>query len=482
MFKKYHAIIWFLALLFMIGCSNKKEVVQDKKFETNQSLETDSNEQTNEHANENKDPLITDVDFEKIQQIDISITEEGLRSQTGGIFINDIPYEKETAQVWGNFGLGDYEEELTEKLANVTTKTSDPDTLFKALHYYIGSYAYGRAINDVEEFEVEWYEPYLPEPHEMEGNLEEKAPGKAIILLDASTSMLKNIQGKQKMAVAKIAAGRFANTIGNTHDVSLIVYGHAGSETNAGKAESCSTIEEIYPMQKFDAKKFAETVNAVEAKGWTPIAGAIKTAREKMVGTTENVTLYIISDGAETCDGDPVVEAQAFASEKEGRQVNIIGFDVDTTGENSLKEIANAGNGEYISAKTIDDLNNSIKNTWVPTSSEIMSKSNSLLKHWGQMYDSMVDLNTLSSKIYYTGLNERSRFFSAIHIMRTENMITPEVSDTLREKAKIKAEFTLETDKQLAKKKDDQIDAERQDIIERVRDWTDRMFELRKQQ
>lgn len=451
---------------------------------TQQMNESNTEEDAGEEESENGNatPTRDENDLDKIEQVQIPTKVEDLHTQVGGMFTLDIPYERETAQVWGNFGLGDYKEELTEKLAKVTAVTTDPETLFKALHYYIGASAYERAIKELEEYEMEWYEPYLPEPEDMEDNKQEVEPGKAIILLDASTSMLKNIQGKQKMVVAKTAAGRFANTIGMTHEVSLIVYGHAGSETNAGKAESCSTIEEIYPMQKFDAKKFSETVNSVEAKGWTPIAGAIKTAREKMTGTTDNVVLYIISDGAETCDGDPVAEAKAFASEKEGRKVNIIGFDVDTAGENSLKQIADAGNGEYISAKTIEDLNDSIKKTWVPSSQEIMSKSNSLLKHWGQMYDSMVEITNLSNKIYYTGLNERSRFYSAIQIMRSEKMITQEIYEILREKAKVKAEISLQADQELGKKKDEEIEAKRREIIERVREWTDRMFELRKQQ
>ncbi|KRG09822.1 hypothetical protein ACA29_22270 [Lederbergia galactosidilytica] len=58
---------------------------------------------------------------------------------------------------------------------------------------------------------------------------------KALILLDASSSMLLNVEGKQKMAVAKTAANRFATTIGTNHDISLIVYGHAGTQNDEDK-------------------------------------------------------------------------------------------------------------------------------------------------------------------------------------------------------------------------------------------------------
>ncbi len=47
--------------------------------------------------------------------------------------------------------------------------------------------------------------------------------------------MLLNVEGKQKMAVAKTAANRFATTIGTNHDISLIVYGHAGTQNDEDK-------------------------------------------------------------------------------------------------------------------------------------------------------------------------------------------------------------------------------------------------------
>lgn len=478
---------WIIGILFLSllgGCANdvkkQAEIVEEptpvkdvvKEEPEKEILEEDSKEKTNvDHT--------FDSEWADIENLLIPTTEEELMAQAGGFFTNDIPYTEETKQVWGQFGLGNYEDELTEKLAQVTGITEDPDVIFQALHYYVGSNAYHQAIQELNEFTVNWYEPYLPEPEEMEGEDHSVDPGKALILLDASSSMLLNVEGKQKMAVAKTAANRFATTIGTNHDISLIVYGHAGTQNDEDKQLSCTTIDEVYPLQTYESTKFAEAVDSVEAKGWTPIANAIKTAREKMAGTTENVTLYIISDGAETCDGDPVAEAKAFASEDGNRSVNIIGFDVDQAGENSLKEVAAAGNGEYISAKTIEDLNNSIKKTWVPSFLEVASKSNSLLKHWGQSFDEMTARAKLADRIHYAGLNEKSRFFSALNIMRGQKMITSEQYEQLKERIEKKNKLTLHVKKELDTKKREENEAERQQIIERVNKWSERMNKLR---
>lgn len=470
----------FFVLLLLGGCSGEEEKVEKKEADTaNVEEVTKEVEEPEKEAQSSAE----NTHLNAINQVKIPASREELLKQNGGFFTKDIPYEEETKQVWANFGLGDYEEQLTEELQKVADSTQDPTTIFQALHYYIGSYAYGRAKEELDDYTLEWFEPYLPEPDEMEeweGTATD--PGKAIILLDASSSMLLSIEGKQKMDVAKSAAGRFANTIGSTHDVSLIVYGHAGTQNDQDKQLSCTTIDEVYPLQPFHADTFTAAVDKVEAKGWTPIANAIKAAREKMAGTNENVTLYIISDGAETCDGDPVAEAKAFASESSGRSVNIIGFDVDAKGENALKEVAAAGNGEYISAKTIEDLNHSIRKTWVPSFQEVMSKSNSLLKHWGQGYQSMVDRTNISKKMYNASLNEKSRFYSALNIMRAQKMITPELYDEIKQLIEAKAKLALTVYKDLDKQKREEIEADRQQVIERVNEWSDRMNKWRKAQ
>ena len=57
-------------------------------------------------------------------------------------------------------------------------------------------------------------------------------------------------------------------------------------------------------MDKYEEKSFSEAVDHVQAKGWTPLANAIKKVREDTQGSSEAIIVYIVSDGAETCGGD----------------------------------------------------------------------------------------------------------------------------------------------------------------------------------
>ncbi|MDR4889141.1 VWA domain-containing protein [Fredinandcohnia sp. QZ13] len=486
---------WILATItasFLIigGCSEKEMKPHDssqeqelhkKEPETATDKDTKTIAQVEEKDSEN---TIDEKEIEEIRNIIIPDSLDGFKEQTPGIFTLDIPFEEETKQMWGNFGLGNYEEELTNKLAAFTSETNEPTDILKALHYYLGSNAFNRSISEIKDFGITWYEPYLPEPEEMQSGLEETAlaPSEVYILLDASGSMYGKVEGMQKMHIAKRAASRFAATVGNEKDISLVVYGHTGSNQEKDKQLSCSKIEEVYPLQKFNPEAFSEAVNTVQARGWTPLASAIDFVLKKTENSSNNVTLYIISDGIETCDGDPVATAKAFADRQSNRAVNIIGFDVDAESENQLKDVASAGNGEYISAKTIEELDNSITNKWVPSFQEIMSKSNSLIKHWGQMNDAMRDREKLAGHFYYAATNERSRFISALQIMRSENMITPETYDTLIKAVDKKWNLSAELKNELSTENRKKAEVERQKIIQKVNNWTQRMNELRKSQ
>ncbi|WP_010678324.1 VWA domain-containing protein [Bacillus timonensis] len=489
--KKKWILTFILVSVFIAGgCSENKTKPLDRTQEQEvnkeesdivKDIHTETIAQVDEKNSEN---LLVEKEMEQIKNITIPDSLEGFQEQSAGVFTLDIPFEEETKQVWGEFGLGDYEDELTSKLEAFTSETKDPTDMLKALHYYLGSNAFNRSISEIKDFGVSWYEPYLPEPEDMQNEVVEKAslPSEVYILLDASGSMYGKVQGMQKMAIAKKAASRFASTVGNEKEISLVVYGHTGSNQEKDKQLSCSKIEDVYPLQKFNPEAFSDAVNKVQAKGWTPLASAIDFVHKKTKTSSNNVTLYIISDGIETCGGDPVATAKAFANQHSNGAVNIIGFDVDAESENQLKAVASAGNGEYISANTIEELDNSITNKWVPSFQEIMSKSNSLLKHWGQMNDAMRDREKLASNFYYAATNERSRFISAMQIMRTENMITPETYDVLLQAVDEKWNLSAQLKNELSTDNREKTEAERQQIIQKVEDWTKRMNEIRNSQ
>lgn len=171
-----------------------------------------------------------------------------------------------------------------------------------------------------------------------------------VILLDASGSMAEKVEGGEKMELAKSSIQSFVSNMPQGANVSLQVYGHKGSNSNSDKELSCNSIEEIYELGSYDNKRFQSSLKAIQPAGWTPLGGAIEQAKETLSDRTgsnvENI-VYVVSDGIETCDGDPVAAAEALHKSNIQAVVNIIGFDVDDEGQKALLDVANAGGGTY---------------------------------------------------------------------------------------------------------------------------------------
>lgn len=175
------------------------------------------------------------------------------------------------------------------------------------------------------------------------------------VILDASGSMKAKIDGKTKLAIAKEAINQFTSSLPNNANVSLRVYGHVGG----GKENSCNKIEQIYGMKPYGADEFKAALNNVNAVGWTPLAKALDEAKQDMAhldGETNTNLIYFVSDGIETCGGDPVRAAKEIAVSNIQPVVHIIGFDVPSDEQQQLKEMAGAANGIYVSAKNQKEL------------------------------------------------------------------------------------------------------------------------------
>jgi Mg-chelatase subunit ChlD len=181
------------------------------------------------------------------------------------------------------------------------------------------------------------------------------------ILLDASGSMKEKIGNKTKMDIAKAAVQKFASTLPSNSNISLRVYGHKGSGSQSDKVASCNSTEEIYNSVGYQSSSFQSALQFIQASGWTPIAKALEGAAlniESLANVVDSSSVksyvYVVSDGVETCDGNPV-EAAKTLNQSNVKIVNIIGFDVENKGTTSLKQVAVAGGGEYISVNSAMD-------------------------------------------------------------------------------------------------------------------------------
>src|SRR5690606_24237196 len=179
------------------------------------------------------------------------------------------------------------------------------------------------------------------------------------ILLDASGSMAGRVNGGVKMDLAKDAIRNFVSKLPEGVQVALRVYGHKGSNQQKDKELSCKSTEVVYPLGAYDKATFQKSLNKFRPTGWTPLAAAIEQAKNDLSENTgENVEniIYVVSDGIETCGGDPVKAAKELHESEIQAIVNIIGFDVDNEGQRALKKVAEAGGGKYTTVSSGEDL------------------------------------------------------------------------------------------------------------------------------
>lgn len=173
---------------------------------------------------------------------------------------------------------------------------------------------------------------------------------KVSVVFDSSGSMAGQVFGERKLDVAREETLRALGVLDASDiDTGIIVYGHEGSNKEVDKAVSCKRIEALRPISKGGFESSRTALNALKPTGWTPIADALRFAANQFSGTNGYEEIILVTDGIETCDGDPVAVVRALQAQGIDA-VTVIGFDVTGDDESELSAIAEAGSGRYFSA------------------------------------------------------------------------------------------------------------------------------------
>lgn len=246
----------------------------------------------------------------KLNSFDYSY--EGLKNYVVGTYPPPLPSEP------------NYETKLKEWKTNVATQLKtiekklpedaskeEVNNLFNQL-LYIGGFPY-------EQVESLNHMPYVVfkndgvNPFTNEAIIDEERNVNVEIVLDASGSMAKRINGTSMMDIAKNSISSVLNALPKNAKVGLRVFGHKGNNKEDGKAVSCDANELIVAIDKLDNAKIDNALKNIKPTGWTSIAKSIDNAYEDLSKFNDKKDLnilYIITDGLETCDGDPIASAK----------------------------------------------------------------------------------------------------------------------------------------------------------------------------
>ena len=179
-----------------------------------------------------------------------------------------------------------------------------------------------------------------------------------IVILDASGSMNDAGSDGSKWKAAQQAAVDIIESIPNGRKLALIVYGHK-------KEDGCQAVEVLRPLSALrasDKSDVAGKIMKIRAVGNTPIALSLQAAMKELQKGGEGLSqVVLITDGLETCKGDPAAEAKKLAAMQKASRVDVIGYSLNDKESKAVAAIAESGNGKYYDAKSIKDLTDSVK-------------------------------------------------------------------------------------------------------------------------
>jgi hypothetical protein len=165
------------------------------------------------------------------------------------------------------------------------------------------------------------------------------------LILDASGSMLQRMEGKRRIAIAKeVLTEAVTQHIPAGTPVALRVFGHK-------EADSCRTDLEI-PLAPLNPAAAAATIAGINAMNLarTPIADSLAAVEGDLKGAT-NAAVVLVTDGEETCEGDPGKVIEALQAKGFSVSLNIVGFAIDDADlAAQFESWAELGGGRYFAA------------------------------------------------------------------------------------------------------------------------------------
>ncbi len=166
------------------------------------------------------------------------------------------------------------------------------------------------------------------------------------VILDASGSMLQRLGGERRIEIAKEALDKLVREVipAGTR-FALRVFGHR-------EADSCRSDLEI-PVAPLNAGAIAAKIRTIQAMNLakTPIADSLAKVKQDLAGISGPVTVVLLTDGEETCGGDPRVAIEELQAAGFDVRVNIVGFAINELElQERFESWARVGNGRYIEA------------------------------------------------------------------------------------------------------------------------------------
>ena len=180
------------------------------------------------------------------------------------------------------------------------------------------------------------------------------------IVVDASRSMWGRMGGQPKMVVAKGILEDVSYWFPEDLNLALRAYG----STSPSDSNDCGDSALLVPFGDENREPIRRAIAGLRPLGQTPIAYALNQASRDFGSLRDDRAVVLVTDGIESCGGNPVQAARELRDQ--GIIVHVIGFGLGNAADEdtaSLRAVANASGGRYVTAGSAEELKEGLAQT-----------------------------------------------------------------------------------------------------------------------
>lgn len=180
----------------------------------------------------------------------------------------------------------------------------------------------------------------------------------AMIVFDASGSMGATDYTLKvpRIAHVKQSMARVLPEVAPVRRLGLIVYGQ-------GAYNDCTSIElRTRPMPNA-AARLLSMIQDIDPRGRTPLTESVRLAAEVLDYTERSSVVVLLTDGEETCGGDPCKMAAALKAAGPGLTIHVVGYRSEEGTYFKARCMADETGGKYFSVSTEDELVDALRKT-----------------------------------------------------------------------------------------------------------------------
>lgn len=195
----------------------------------------------------------------------------------------------------------------------------------------------------------------------------------AIVVFDGSGSMSEmgfNLMDEPRIFAARRAIREVMPQVAPVRNLGLLVYG-------PGPREACDNIDLRFAPIPDAAPRMIAEIDRLMPSGNTPLTASVERAAETLDYRTRPGVVVLVTDGKETCGGEPCQLATSLTADAHDLTVHVIGFKLrgehfswDSENQHDYREgqtvarcLADQTGGLYLTTETVDELVAALRTT-----------------------------------------------------------------------------------------------------------------------